>query len=461
MSRTRPSWWILSGPLLSLACSEEVSPPPTLLQPRTGASLTFGTPKEDCAECHPRHVEEWSLSPHAYAAKDPVFHALTRLGQLQTKGKLNQFCIQCHSPPALALGTAPVYQDETGAFRQDTETLPPLEREGVSCDICHSITEIIQPVNARAVLTPNGVRRATIQDPVENSKHESAYSPLHKDALLCGMCHAVTNPKQAKIEETFTEWAASSFSQSGGKTCQDCHMRPYEGQASKDGPTRTVHRHTFVGVDVSLLPPEEFPGYQELRDLTEQLLLESAEVKVEPQPAERRIQIKIKNLTGHALPSGATAERQMWVELIVTTSTGAVVFETGTLDELGDLRDQNPTHSLRPGTDPQLIYYGQQLLDDPKVDDPNSTLPVKEVAVPWAANAARNFMIPVDVEDTRYVELGALRPGTYQVSVRLLFRSFPQYLLRLLEQVAALDPMVKTRVPTTVMFEQSLSYTAP
>lgn len=448
--------------LCNLACnSAEVEPPPPLLEARAGAALTFGTPKDDCAECHPQHVAEWSISPHAYAARDPVFHAMVRMGQNQTKGKLGQFCIQCHSPPALALGTAPVYSDETGTFRQDTDRIPPLEREGVSCDVCHSITEVIQPVNARAVLTPNGVRRATIQDPVENSKHPSAYSPLHKESLLCGMCHAVTNPKQAKIEETFTEWQASSFAQPGGQTCQDCHMRTYEGQAAKDGPTRTVHRHTFVGVDISLLPPDEFPGYDELRTMTEELLRESAEVTVTPQPEQERLQVRIKNLTGHALPSGATAERQMWVELIVTTSSGAVVFESGTLDPLGDLRDPNPSHSTMPGTDPQLIYYGQQLLDDPRVDDPNATLPMKNVSMPWQANAARNFMIPVDSEDLRYFDLSALPAGNYDVSFRLMFRSFPQYFLRILEGAAGLDPAVKTRVPNMVMYQENLSYRAP
>ena len=34
---------------------------------------------------------------------------------------------------------------------------------------------------------------------------------------------------------------------------------------------RTVHEHAFVGVDVSLLPSDEFPGYDEQREKTRAL----------------------------------------------------------------------------------------------------------------------------------------------------------------------------------------------
>jgi nitrate/TMAO reductase-like tetraheme cytochrome c subunit len=49
--------------------------------------------------------------------------------------------------------------------------------------------------------------------------------------MRCGGCHAVTNPKGARIEETFPEWAASSFAERD-ETCQDCHMPAYEGRAA-------------------------------------------------------------------------------------------------------------------------------------------------------------------------------------------------------------------------------------
>lgn len=434
---------------------------PPLLQVRTSGELIFGMPREDCAECHPKHVEEWEISPHAYATADPVFHAMSRLGQRQTNGKLGQFCVQCHTPVGLATNAAPVYKDTDGVWKQDTENLDPLSKTGVSCDICHAITDVLEPVNARAIITPNGVRRATIQDPVETPAHLSAYSPLHEKSDLCGMCHAVNNPKGAPLEETFPEWAASSFAQEGGQTCQDCHMPAYAGKASKDGPDREVHRHTFVGVDVSLLPPDEFPGYQEMRDLAKALLEASARLQVTAEPAARRIRIDVENLAGHALPSGATAERQMWIEAFIEDAQGQVVLETGTFDPNGDLRDSNPKHTTMPGTDPQLIYWGQQMVDDPTRQDPNSTAPVKPVTFPWQASWIRNHLIPADGTDTEYLDLSALPPGTYTARLRLRFRTFPMYFLVELEHEAGLDPAVKTRVPIVDMAAAELSITLP
>ena len=163
---------------------------PPLLQIRTSGELIFGHPQDDCAECHAQHVQEWEMGPHAYATADPVFHAMSQLGQKQTNGKLGQFCIQCHSPVALATNAAPTYQDEQGVWRQDTPALDRLSQTGVSCDVCHSITDVLEPVNARAILTPNGIRRATIRDPVDTPAHASEYSELHERSDLCGMCRA-------------------------------------------------------------------------------------------------------------------------------------------------------------------------------------------------------------------------------------------------------------------------------
>ncbi len=456
---------LLSSIAALAACtsSNEEGGLPPLLQIRTGGELIFGHPQDDCAECHAQHVKEWEMGPHAYATADPVFHAMNRLGQKQSNGKLGQFCVQCHSPVALATNAAPVYQDEEGIYRQDTEDLDRLSQTGVSCDICHSITDVLEPVNARAILTPNGIRRATIKDPQQTPAHGSAYSELHEKSDLCGMCHAVNNPKGAPLERTFPEWEASSFAEPGGQTCQDCHMLQYDGVAAKDGKMRVVHRHHFVGVDVSLLPPDEFPGYEEVRRLASDLLQASANVTVQFQASDRKLRIDVENLAGHALPSGATAERQMWIELVVKDAQGVVAFETGTLDENGDLRDDNPKHTTRPGTDPQLILWNQQMVNDPTRQDPNSTAPVTPVTFPWQASWIQDKLIGADETAIEYLDLSALPPGTYTADLRLRYRTFPMYFLRDLEgpETGNLDPAVKTRVPIVDMYSTQQPVTIP
>lgn len=455
---------------------------PELLIPREQALVAFADPQTECVGCHSQHVREWEMSNHAYAAVDPVFHAMVSVGQEATKGKLGQFCVQCHTPTGMALGETQVTMGDDGVARQDLTNLRAVARQGVSCDVCHTITQVMEPVNARMIMTPDGVRRATIADPVPTSAHASAYSELHASSDVCSGCHAVINPRGAFIEETFGEWADSSAA-AAGKQCQDCHMPEYEGVAAKDGPVRTVHRHTFVGVDVSLLPEDEFPGYHEIRALAAQMLKSAVDMQVHFDPDDPAIVVDLQNLAGHALPSGATAERQMWIEIIVRDDDGQQVYASGLLDANGDLFEGVDGHSLAPGSDPDLAYFGQQLVSVPKLAtaetseqraailaeveaacrpqalgavDPDG--PAVPVPFPWQADWQCNSMIPPDGSATVRYPLAGLEEGFHSATVRLLFRTFPPYFLRELERLAGLDPAVKDRVPIVEMATAAVGF---
>ena len=236
-------------------------------------------------------------------------------------------------------------------------------------------------------------------------------------------------------------------------------MPEYDGRAAADGPQRTVHRHQFVGVDVPLVAESAFPGYAEMRALTESLLQESAVLSVVPIPAERRLQIHIENLAGHALPSGATADRQMWVQILVTDGTGKVVFESGTFDENGDLRVDDPLRTTQPGTDPQLILYTQHMYFDPSLEGLDG--PRERVDFLWQPNQVEDHLIATSATDAQSYDLSALGPGTYTANVRLLFRSFPPHLLKRLENDAGLDPDVAGRVPIVEMEAATMDVTLP
>jgi hypothetical protein len=445
-----PDWlhlverWIEAGAMAPEGAGEAYVGEAALFAPREVRELTFRDPVRNCITCHPTHVREWRISNHAYAALDPVFHAMVQLGQKQTSGRLGQFCVQCHAPVGLALGETPV-RAVGDTFVQDFSRLSPEGKMGVTCDVCHTVTAINEPRNARMVYTPDGTMRSTIENPVETVAHRSEYSPLHGQSELCGSCHNVTNPAGAPIEETFDEWAASP--EEGRQTCQGCHMPAYMGPAAVDGPIREVHRHTFVGVDVSLLPPDEFPGYDELRGLTRNLLQNTVDFTAKISEAERELLVQITNRAGHSLPSGATAERQLWVEVIIQDTDRNIQFESGTLDDNGDLRDHEPDHTLRPGTDPQLNIWRQVLYGTEG-----------KVEFPWQAKRVENRLILAGQTDEVRYQLPELSPGHYTVQVRLLFRTFPPYFLRLLEREAQLDPMVKTRVPIVEMTKVNLNY---
>jgi hypothetical protein len=407
-------------------------------------------PESACEPCHPNHVAEWRISPHAYAMKDPVFHAMVRVGQADTGGELGDFCVQCHSPLGTEAGETDVYYDEVArTFAQRTEGLSPAAMSGVSCEVCHSITHVESTANADFVMTHDGVRRGTIRDPAHSPAHESEYSRLHHEARICGTCHQVVNDLGFAVERTHREWVASRFN--GSQTCQQCHMEAYQGTAAVGGPPREVHRHTFVGVDVSLLPEDEFPGYDEMRRLVEDLLQRSASLSASFEPETRTLNLRIDNHAGHALPSGATMDREMWVELIVRDEAGALCFESGTLDERGDLRVDYAPHTTAPGTDPQLLLFTQELYRDPSLLDPPEDGDRRRMEFLWEPNTDVSRVVgPGGVVLPSY-DLSSLGPGSYTAKLRLLFRSFPPHLLRLLEARGGLDPAVKDRVPTVEM----------
>lgn len=441
--------------------------------------LSFDSP-DQCQGCHPEHYEQWSMSPHAYAAQDPVFLAMVELGQRRTKGELGEFCVQCHTPPGTLSGQTAVEFDElTQTYVQDLQALDPVAQAGVSCDVCHSIESIEHPFNAGINYATDGHKRGTIEDPQDAGAHGSEYSPLHKESELCSGCHGVINDQGALLDLTYDEWLGSSHAEQG-RTCQDCHMKPSTGAVALGGPEdRQLHDHHFVGVDVSLLPPEQFPGYDQMRELTRQLLQSAAQMEVQAQ--QRALDVTVQNLAGHALPTGSTADRQMWLQLEVTDEDGQVVFTSGTLDERDDIRDGLAAHSLEPGTDPQLAYWGQQLIYDPRIAQATNPAereqaqrlasedclpmglgavvpqsPMQPVSFGWDANWQCDYLIAADSAQTHHYVLPADMPrGRYHATVRLLYRTFPPHFLRGLEQDAGLDPDVRDRVPTVVMAEAS------
>lgn len=444
---------------LTLSCSDksanEQSVQSGLYDPHTAAA--------ECAGCHPNHVAEWRSSAHAYALVDPVFSAMVRIGQAETHGQLDQFCTRCHSPIGSLQGETKVsLAGALGIYQQKTEGLSPAAMSGVSCEACHSIVGVEEHDNGRFVLKRDGIRRARLDRPVPTNAHGTAYSALHGASKLCGTCHMVVNERFTQpvaVEETFIEWVQSVFP--GQQECQDCHMPSYEGHAANGGPERIVHRHQFVGVDVPLVDEGAFPGYSEMRTLTEQLLKSSAVLTASSNVEQKRLEVAIKNLAGHALPSGAVSDREMWLEVRVHDGAGNPVFESGTLDENGDLRVADASRTTRPGTDPALVLYTERLHFDPALEKPPQPGARRDVDFLWQPNDKTAHLIEVSATDRVGYDLGALAAGDYSADVRLLFRSFPPHLLRRLEREANLSPEVAQRVPIVEMQTVHVTWTQP
>lgn len=352
MSGTRQRFLLLAILALPLAgCSDDPDNP-------GGPDPEVGLPPfraaAACGGCHPNHFDEWKSSMHAFGGVDPLMLAMTELARQEAGDAAAASCRECHSPALvrqeawLAAGNVP----------SEAHPMEDLDEDGVSCDLCHSIS-VVPPIGSIDFLKnvdPRGPKLGGIADPVENSFHASLEDASFRTSIQCAACHQVAAANGVGLENTFQEWQDSILSGQGVE-CQDCHMPAYTGRASSDGPIRTVHRHAFVGVDYARDP---FRGVDLAAQKAAILELLQRSVLVEltvpptlPPASDLPVQMAITNaFTGHSIPSGVSFAREMWVELIVKDESAREIHVSGRLDPDGDLP-----------ADPDLAKFGSVMYD--------------------------------------------------------------------------------------------------
>lgn len=378
---------------------------PKTCKPYPPNEMDFPSAKQ-CAACHPRQYEEWSRSMHAYAQQSPVFEAFNLTLVERTSGTIGTFCTRCHTNVGTALG-------ENGSRRNIHRSR--LALEGVTCVTCHRQNRSQYKSSGRVHLRPGRLQTECMYGPFENTvgetelgTHPSAHRPYIKSSQFCGECHDVTSPQGVRLEEAFSEWQNSPAAKSGN-TCQQCHMGPIAGLPMAEDqrplgraariagvdpseiPLRHLSDHTFAGPDYSLLPDTEFPykldwmyecDYRDEENLTPhqretlaelrrrnraqlkaadakryELLHHAAKLNLEtprcaPAGSVIHLRAEVTSLvSGHSFPTGFTAERQVWVSVIVRDPDGRVVFASGNLDGNRDLRDQH-SHAVMAGHTP-------------------------------------------------------------------------------------------------------------
>lgn len=260
-------------------------------QQETGASYHKAILRENrfpsadtCKTCHPKHYEEWSVSPHAYAQMSPIANAMNGKMQLLTNGTIGDFCMRCHSPVSMALNE-PLFMSNMDRH--------PASREGITCVSCHRIDgnfgkvvgrfaldegSIVDPIkgptgnsNLKKVIESDDYRVVTNLEERGRKIHGDAEKdPFMSASDFCASCHDVSLVNNMRLEETFSEFKNSPAA-ARGETCQDCHMgtkhgiaSPYEtGPAAIVGgvptPDRKITSHMFAGPDHSLIHPGIFP----------------------------------------------------------------------------------------------------------------------------------------------------------------------------------------------------------
>ena len=314
---------------------------------------------QDCEGCHPSHVADWTGSSHAHSMHSPMFFSMFNNEQENHPETGERFCVQCHNPIAFLTGVDMAGNQSLQELQ--TSNLPNQVKHGISCSVCHTYTAFSPSyfaddnLNASAeyhMYPGEDVFFGSIENPIENSYHDSQYSPMFSRSEMCLPCHDFTI-RGVEAEITFTEWnRIPGLAMSGELSCQECHM-----PLKSDG----THDHSFVGVDVDLTYPlGESPNHSAVQNL-----LNSAAVISFGAPSynlpdtinseqDLIIPITIESLTAHNLPSGTGFNREAWLEVVISQDSN-IIYESGLISSNSEELNR---------LDSSLLLFTSYLLDE-------------------------------------------------------------------------------------------------
>ena len=396
------------------------------------------TDPEVCAQCHPRQYEGWKGSMHSNAFKDPVFQALWAMGEKATGGKIRNHCAGCHSPIGTVTDTIKFNPDDGlhGSF-----SAPKIAENGVSCDVCHTITgsnikdtAVLEHGNSSFEMDPGNVKRGSLKD-AKSPFHETEYSEHHTSSKFCGNCHNIFHPENNfPVERTYDEWKYSIYAQKGIQ-CMDCHMVPVEtamrvadelkrphdlknsqigGFAGLGGPFRpVVHDHAFVGgnaVVTEAISGKKGNAAEAIKRLQN---VASIDLTLSTQKDSlHKLVVRVNNdRAGHHLPTSLTEVRQIWLEIVVKDDKGTELFRSGTMKK---------DRSLPKGT---VIFNAHAVDKDGK-----------HTELPWEISrfTDTNTIPPKGHKDSNYSFNIPKDSKSVTVLTKLHYRSFSQHLSDLL-----------------------------
>ncbi len=267
----------------------------------------FSKPKR-CGMCHKEIYQEWQSNmmsrsfTHEWDQVEYFKLALPHSKKLAKVAGVKAGCIACHGPLAFLSGDIPPKEASANTRAN----------EGVSCDVCHSITGTTEkePFNFSFTIEPGKVKNGPRKD-ARSSFHSTRFSQFHKSAEFCATCHDEQSPYGAWVKSTYREWKAGPYAKEG-VVCQDCHMHKAPGKSAMGGKERKdIAHHVFQGSHSStkLAGAVDLAIYSDKKELS-------------PGGRLKLRAVLFNGKVGHAIPSGSSEERMLWLEVVAIDANG-------------------------------------------------------------------------------------------------------------------------------------------
>ncbi len=369
----------------------------------------------------------------------------------------SEFCVSCHQV-AVNLGIKlEIVWDQ---YRDS-----PARKAGVTCQDCHM---------GKVAGKPEGY--ATAPSAVVGGK-EINPGRKHANHRFIGPGYSIAHPgifpHNTKAKEiSIKDWLEFDWRAGWGTT--EFEDKVADGKIMVDFPKRwadAVDRE-----DAREIIDENLAKLDERDELRRQVMENSSHVDgpyIEGTPrvgTDLAFSYKIKNTnTGHNLPSGSLgAQPQLWVNVALVDPDGENVWETGYVDNDGNMAD---LHSLevaagRIATDQQLVHFQTKFLTtNVKGTDREMYLPVNfdidplpHLRPPQIPTTVLNHPPLVRMENHSLTPLGEkvanyqvpgnliTKPGKYRLAFRMRSRAEPIYFMRFVGATKEMEQSMNERI---------------
>jgi len=244
-------------------------------------------PSARCATCHQETHAQWSESLHRNSGREPYYKASVNILEKARGTEFAQHCESCHSPATMF----------TGALVTGSKENRALDDEGISCAVCHSITEV-SPLGTSSytIRQPyllldekgNGIGNAATDEQilanVEDHKR-AEMNPVLQKPEFCAACHksnappALNNYKFIRGYSTYDEWQQSGasgesvlpfYAKDKKIDCRSCHMPQTEAAKDMAADSRNmVASHRWLGANTAV---PLYYGQRKQAELVEEFL---------------------------------------------------------------------------------------------------------------------------------------------------------------------------------------------